>query len=238
MKVRALLIDDEPLARRELRRLLTRHADVIEIVGEAANIEEAAERIDALAPGLLFLDIEMPGGTGFDLLARIENPPRTIFTTAYDQHALRAFDVNALDYLLKPIEPERLAAAIAKVPPGSSAPAASGGPTERLFIRDGERCWLVPMQEVRLIESDGNYSRLYWKAQQPMLARSLVTLEEGLDPKSFFRANRKQVIHLDFIESVHMGIGGRIDVTLRGGPEIEISRRQARLFRERYKGKA
>lgn len=112
----------------------------------------------------------------------------------------------------------------------------SAGPTSRLFIRDGERCWFVPVQEVRLLESDGNYTRLYWKAEQPMLGRSLVALEERLDPKVFFRANRKQIIHLDFIESVHQGIGGVLDVTLRGGPAIEISRRQGRLFRDRYKG--
>ncbi len=179
----------------------------------------------------------MPGGTGFDLLARLDNPPRIIFTTAHDQHAVRAFQVNALDYLLKPVEPERLAIALGRVP-GRASPAGVMISTEaprldRVFIRDGERCWFVPLPEVRLLESDGNYTRLYWNAEQPMLGRSLVHLEQRLDPATFFRANRKQLVNLCFIAAVHLGVGGGIDVELRGGPLVEISRRQARLFRER-----
>lgn len=231
--MKALLVDDEPLARRELRRLLAEFP-WLEICGEAANIKEAAREIEALNPELLFLDIKMPGGSGFDLLDKLEHVPQVIFTTAYDQHAVRAFEVNALDYLLKPIEPERLAAALSKVRRSSSetAPAATAAALEQLFVRDGPRCWFVPLREVSLLTAEGNYVRLLWGQRQPMLGRPLAALEQRLDPKNFFRANRQQIIQLSFIESVEAGVAGRLHVRLRGGPEIEISRRQARLFRE------
>ena len=229
--MKAILVDDEALARRELRRLLQGH-DWVEIVGEAANIEEAFTCIQRLNPELVFLDIQMPGGSGFDLLARLDEPPRVIFTTAYDQHAVRAFEVNALDYLLKPIEPERLAAALNKVRSGPS-PAQAAEVLERVFVRDGSRCWFIPLREVRLLGAEGNYLRLSWGTLQPLLARPLTVLEQRLDPKVFFRANRSQIINLDFIEAVEVGLGGRLHVQLRGGPEVEISRRQAQLFRSR-----
>lgn len=233
--MKALIVDDEPLARRELRRLLTAFP-VVEILGEAGDIEEAQTRIEELAPDVVFLDIQMPGGNGFDLLARLDRVPRVVFTTAYDQYAVKAFDVNALDYLLKPIEPERLAVALAKLEqPLAPAPAspAAGTALERLFIKDGPRCWFVPLQEVRLFSAEGNYVRVHWGAERPLLGRSLVALEQKLDPRRYFRANRAQIVNLDFIEQVEAGDGGRLHVTLRGGPEIEISRRQARDFRAR-----
>jgi two-component system, LytTR family, response regulator len=230
--MKALVIDDEALARRELRRLLAEFA-WLEIVGEAANVDEAVARIEALFPDLLFLDIKMPGGSGFDLLARLERVPRVIFTTAHDEHAVRAFEVNALDYLLKPVEPERLAAALLKVRNTAAPPTPERGVMEQLFVQDGPRCWFVPLREVRLLSAENNYVRLWWGKLQPLIARPLSIIERRLDPKRFFRANRSQIINLEFIESVDLGINGRLDVTLRGGgPEIEISRRQARLFRE------
>src|SRR5215467_13137811 len=137
--MKAVLIDDEALARRELRRLLAEFS-WLEIVGEAANIDEAEGRIEALSPDLLFLDIKMPGGSGFDLLARLERVPRVIFTTAHDEHAVRAFEVNALDYLLKPVEPERLAAALLKVRDTAAPPTPERGVMEQLFVQDGPRC--------------------------------------------------------------------------------------------------
>jgi len=229
--MKALVVDDEPLARREMLRLLRDH-DWVEVVGEAANIEEAYERTQQLNPELIFLDIRMPGGSGFDLLARLDEPPQVIFTTAYDQHAVRAFEVNALDYLLKPIEPERLAAALDKVRP--AAPAAKPPEVlERVFVRDGSRCWFIPLREVRLISAEGNYLKLSWGALQPLLARPLTVLEQRLDAGLFFRANRSQIVNLEFIEAVDVGVGGRLHVQLRGGPEVVISRRQAQLFRRR-----
>jgi two-component system LytT family response regulator len=231
--MKSLIIDDEPLARRELRRLLAEFPWV-EIVGEAGDVVEAAARVEALAPDLLFLDIQMPGGSGFDLLARLDHVPRVIFTTAYDHHAVRAFEVNALDYLLKPIEPQRLAAALVKARTASEErPAAvrSGDILERLFVRDGMRCWFVPLREVCLFTAEGNYVRMLWGNERPLLNRPLNTLEQRLDPKRFFRANRRQILNVDFIEGVELGTGGQLHVQLRGGPEVEISRRQARLFR-------
>jgi two-component system LytT family response regulator len=231
--MKALIIDDEPPARRELRRLL---ADFpwIEIVGECGNIAEAAPKIETLAPGLLFLDIQMPGGSGFDLLTRLEHLPQVIFTTAHDEHAVRAFEVNALDYLLKPIDPARLAAALSRLKNANAAPAGTSpadAPLQQLFLRDGAQCWFVPLREVRLLTSEGNYVRLSWGTRRPLLGRALATIERRLDPRHFFRANRQQVINLDFIETVEMGVNGRLHVQLRDGPEVEISRRQAQLFR-------
>jgi len=232
--MRAMIVDDEPLARRELGRLLAEFA-WIDIVGEAANVGEAAPLIERLLPELLFLDIQMPGGTGFDLLERLEHLPRVIFTTAYDKHAVRAFEVNALDYLLKPIEPERLAAAVVRAQAAAaSTPAAaatSGAILERLFLRDGDRCWFVPLREVKLFTAEGNYVRLSWDKIHPLLGRPLSSLEPRLDSKRFFRANRQQIINLEYIESVDLGVNGRLHVQLRGGPEVQVSRRQARLFR-------
>jgi two-component system LytT family response regulator len=231
--MKAMIIDDEPLARRELGRLLLEFPWV-EIVGEAGQIVEAAEKIETLTPELLFLDIQMPGGSGFDLLARLEHLPQVIFTTAHSEHAVRAFEVNALDYLLKPVEPERLAAALTRIKRAGDAQAPlAGEPLEQLFVRDGPRCWFIPLREVRLLTADGNYVRLLWGKLQPLLGRPLTLLEQRLDPKHFFRANRSQIINLDFIESVEVGVNGRLHVQLRdGGPEVEISRRQARRFRE------
>ena len=229
--MRTLIVDDEPPARRELRRLL---ADFpwIEIVGEAGNVDDAAAKVGTLSPGLLLLDIHMPGGSGFDLLSRLDDVPQVIFTTAHDAHAVRAFEVNALDYLLKPIDPRRLAAALAKV---RRVPEGSGpdGPLEQIFVRDGPRCWFVPLAEVRLMTSEGNYVRLSWGTQKPLLGRALASLEQRVDPRRFFRANRRQLINLDFIAGVEIGVGGRLHVHLRDGPEVEISRRQARLFKLR-----
>ncbi|HEX7011309.1 MAG TPA: LytTR family DNA-binding domain-containing protein [Steroidobacteraceae bacterium] len=233
--MKALIVDDEPLARRELRRLLAEFPG-IEVVGEAGEVGEAAARIEAIAPDLLFLDIQMPGGSGFDLLARLDHVPRVIFTTAYDQHAVRAFEVNALDYLLKPIEPERLAAAVVKARSASEDRGAEARPSqilERLFVRDGSRCWLVPLREVSMLLAEGNYVRLFWGKERPLLGRPLNSLEQRLDPQCFFRANRRQIINLEFIEGVELGVGGQLHVQLRGGPEVDISRRQARLFRAR-----
>ncbi|HWJ33708.1 MAG TPA: response regulator [Steroidobacteraceae bacterium] len=232
--MKALIVDDEPLARRELRRLLAAFP-WIQIVGEAGDIDDARERIEALSPGIVFLDVQMPGGTGFDLLGQLDRVPRIIFTTAYDHYAVKAFDVSALDYLLKPIEPERLAAALAKIHAGlpSAGRAITDSPLEQLFVRDGPRCWFVPLREVSVFSAEGNYVRLQWGKERPMLGRSLAALEEKLDARCFFRANRRQIVNLEFIRNVELGEGGRLHVQLRDGPEIEISRRQARLFRAR-----
>jgi two-component system LytT family response regulator len=223
----AILVDDEELARYELRRLLRKHPEV-EIVGEAEDAEQALRLIAELSPDLLFLDIEMPGSNGFELLERIEgNLPEVIFTTAYNQHAIRAFEVNALDYLLKPIAPERLATAIGRL---AGKPKAK--PLAQVFVRDAERCWIVRVADIFLFESEGNYTRLCFGADRPLIRRSLNALEQQLDPQVFFRANRRQILNLNWIENVRLG-AGRLEVTLKGGAVVELSRRQSEELKAR-----
>ena len=236
--MKALIIDDERLARAELRRLLAAHPQ-IEIAGEARNGTDALEMIGALAPEVIFLDVQMPGLSGFDLLERLEEPPQVIFTTAFDTHAVEAFDANALDYLLKPIAPERLAAAVRKLRPhpstGSGTPpptAATRAPLDRVFVRDGDRCWLVQLADIVLLESEGNYTRLFFGGNKPLIARSLATLEERLDPAAFFRASRQHIVNLKAIERLEPGVADNLVATLRGGHTIELSRRQSARLRE------
>lgn len=218
----ALVVDDERLARFELRRLLRAHPDV-EIVGEAAEGDEALRLIAETSPDVLFLDIQMPGMSGFDLLEEIEGElPEIVFTTAYDQHALRAFEVNALDYLLKPIASERLAVAIGRL----SAKRLKNR-LSRVFVRDGGRCWIVRLAAIHLMESEGNYTRLLFGAERPLIRRSLNSLELQLDPESFFRANRRQILNLNWIESTCLAVGGGLSVKLKGGCEVQVSRRQS-----------
>jgi two-component system LytT family response regulator len=231
--MRALLIDDERLARAELRRLLAAHPDV-EIVGEAVNAADGLQQIATLKPDLIFLDVQMPGGSGFDMLAAMEETPEVIFTTAFDQYALQAFEVNALDYLQKPIQATRMAAALQRcalrhqrIAAAALAPSAA----RKLFIKDGERCWFVPVQDIRLFESDGNYTRVYFEHQQPLMLRSLNQLEEKLDPERFFRASRRHIVNLDFIEQVEPNEAGGLDLTLRDQLQVEVSRRRAAQFK-------
>lgn len=229
----ALIIDDERLARAELRRLLSAHPEIA-ICGEARNGREGLELIRSLAPDVIFLDVQMPGMSGFDLLEQLEAPPQVIFTTAFDQHAVQAFEANALDYLLKPIAPERLAAALRKLRPAQTTPAAAAAlpPLDRVFVRDGARCWLVPLADIVLMESEGNYTRLFFGANKPLVPRSLSALEERLDPAVFFRASRRHIVNLTAIESVDPGVADNLLVTLRGGRQIEMSRRQSARLRE------
>ena len=241
--MKALIIDDERLARNELRRLLENFPKV-NIVGEASNADEAIVLIDELKPDLLFLDIQMPGKTGFDLLSSLENEvPDVIFTTAYDEYAIKAFEFNALDYLLKPIELHRLSEAIQKVENEINNQiekrnsAKEGvkllGEADQVFVKDGEKCWFVRLGKVRVFESIGNYVRLYFDDQKPLVLKSLNALEDRLDPKTYFRANRKHIINLHFIDKIEPWFSGGLQVTISGHNEkIEISRRQAIRFKE------
>jgi two-component system LytT family response regulator len=239
--MKALLIDDERLARSELRRLLAKHPDIA-IVGEAANSDDARLRIAELVPDLLFLDIQMPGDDGFALLESLDAPlPQVIFTTAYDEFALKAFEFNALDYLMKPVDPARLAVALDKLraraerPPGAPSCAertARLAPDDKVFVREGERCWFVDVKSIRLMESEGNYTRVHFGDAQPQLFRSLNAMEERLDPKCFFRANRRQIINLAWIDRIEPWFSGGLLVHLKGGLKVELSRRQAQAFRE------
>ncbi|MBE9464495.1 LytR/AlgR family response regulator transcription factor [Dyadobacter subterraneus] len=240
--MRTLIVDDERLARNELKRLLEPYTK-IEIVGEAANAEEALVMIDDLQPELLFLDIQMPGKNGFELLSSIEGKsPEVIFTTAYDEYAIKAFEYNALDYLLKPIDTERLKETIHRIEENQAhteIPVSNHervekilGENDQVFVKDGEKCWFVKLGKVRLFESMGNYVRLHFDDQKPLVLKSLNNLEERLDPGTYFRANRKHIINLHWIEKIEPWFSGGLLVTLQGGDKIEISRRQAIRFKE------
>lgn len=235
--MKALLIDDERLARNELRRMLAAFP-TIEIAGEAANAKQAREQIAAHAPDLLFLDVQMPGESGMALLESLEPPaPQVIFTTAFDEFAVKAFELNALDYLLKPVDPARLAAALERLQ-AKNASAAAEKPArlaaeDKVFVREGDRCWFVEVKQIRLLESEGNYTRVHFDDAQPQLFRSLNAMEERLDPKYFFRANRRQIINLAWIDKIEPWFSGGLLVQLKGGAKVELSRRQAQDFREK-----
>ncbi len=232
--MKALIIDDERLARKELASLLEKH-DNIEVVGEAANADEAEERIAELKPDLLFLDINMPGRDGFQLLESLERAPLVIFVTAYDEHAVHAFQVNALDYLMKPIDPSRLDAAISRLPKMKDSDIPDReilGLEDQIFLKDGEKCWFVTLKDVRLFESEGNYVRVRFTDQKPLVLRSLNNLEKKLDPHVFFRANRKHIVNLRHVEKIDNWFSGGLNVKLKTGEEVEVSRRQAARFKE------
>lgn len=228
--MRTLLVDDERLARAELRRMLANHPGVT-IVGEASNAAEAALMVASLDPDLLLLDVQMPGGSGFDLLAALDDAPEVIFTTAFDQYALQAFETSALDYLMKPIEPQRLAAALERAAARLGfAPTPSSAP-RKLFIRDGERCWFVRLEDIRLFESEGNYTRLYFDDAKPLLARSLLQLEQRLDPQQFFRASRRHIVNLAAVRSIENGEGGAMALRI-DDMSVEVSRRRVAALKQ------
>jgi two-component system LytT family response regulator len=235
--MRTLIVDDERLARSELRRMLRDYRE-IDIIGEAADAESALGLIAEVDPDLLFLDIQMPGKDGFQLLQELGTAPRVVFTTAFDTYALKAFDANALDYLLKPIDPRRLAEAIHKVlgegpriaTPQSQAEARLGA-EDRVFVKDGESCWFVRLGDVRVMKSEGNYTRLYFDEHKPLILRSLNQLDAKLDRKTFFRCDRKHIVNLKWIERIDQDAEGRITVQVGRMPEVQMSRRRSQEFR-------
>lgn len=233
--MKALVVDDSRLARNELKRLL-KDFDHVQVIGEAANAMEAKERIETEKPDLVFLDIQMPGKNGFELLEDLEVIPEIIFTTAYDEYAIKAFEYNALDYLLKPVQKDRLAGAINKVVDKQEKFDLDDGDRigagDQVFVKDGEKCWFVQLADVRLFEVDGNYTKIYFDDQKPMIPRTLNYLESRLDPKAFFRANRQQIINLKWVERIEPWFSGSIKIYMKGGHEVDVSRRQTQRFKE------
>ena len=236
--MKVILIEDSRLARAEMRRLLAAETDV-EIAGEAANADQAVTLIKDCSPDLIFLDIQMPGRDGFDLLESLDRAPLVIFCTAYSEFAVRAFEQNALDYLVKPVEPFRLAQSLERARRTlelSKAGAAKRpdrlGPADRVFVRDGEKCWFVALKDVRLFEVSGNYTTVYFGVERPLVLKTLNYLESRLDPAIFFRANRSQIVNLQWITEAAPAVSGGLELTLRGGQKLEVSRRQAQFFRE------
>jgi len=228
--MKAIIIDDERLARQELKNLLATYKE-IEIIAECSDAIQAKEKINELKPDVIFCDIQMPGKTGLELVEEISGAVDVVFVTAYDEHAIKAFELNAFDYLLKPVQPQRLAETIKKLSiKETSNKSDNNSPltiNEMVFIKDGEKCWFVKLSDIRLFESEGNYVRVYFETFRPLILRSLNSLESRLNEKEFFRASRKHIINLNFIASVESWFNGGLNVKLKDGKEVEISRRQA-----------
>ncbi len=238
MKIRAVIVEDSRLARNELKELIKLHND-LELVGEAGNVDDGAELIETESPDLLFLDINMPEKDGFDLLEMLDDVPITVFTTAYDEYAIKSFEYNALDYLLKPVSNKRFDMALEKVRSKMASKEEATSTTKKLtdssqiFIKDGESCWLVKIGDISLFEIVGNYTRVYFENKKPLLYKSLNQVEEKLPEDSFFRANRQQIINTNYIKNVVPWFNGKLKLTLKNGEEVEVSRRQSYIFKDR-----
>ncbi|MDQ2075930.1 LytTR family DNA-binding domain-containing protein [Marinimicrobium sp. ABcell2] len=233
--MKALVIEDSRLARNGLLKMLSGFKD-LEVVGAAGDAVQARELIDQHRPGLLFLDIHMPGETGFELLETLDYQPRIIFTTAYSEHAIRSFDYRTVDYLLKPISQERLAVAIEKLASEEESDSEQPEPplelNSRIFVKDGSECHLIEVQSIEHFENCKNYARLFFNGKKAFVKKSLSQLEQRLPSKLFFRANRQFIINLDAITSISEAIHEGYDVTMRNGETIEISRRNAQRLKE------
>ncbi len=237
--MKTIIVDDERLARKELRTLLEKFSE-INVIEECANAMEAKSCIERLDPDLVFLDIQMPGKTGLELVNDLDVSPRIVFVTAYDDYAIKAFDLNAADYLLKPVTPERLEECVKRILKAESeklqriiaAQSTFLSEKDRIFIKDGEKCWFTQLADVRIFESEGNYVRVFFNDQKPLILKSLNNLEERLDEKIYFRANRKFIVNLKFVNSIETWFNGGLMATLKSGEKIEISRRQAVRFKD------
>ncbi len=228
--MKAILVDDERLARQELKNLLSSYKD-IEVIAECSDATEAKDKIQQLKPDIVFCDIQMPGKSGLELAEEISAAIDVVFITAHDEHAIKAFELNAFDYLLKPVQADRLSETIKKLTVKETASRLDNNTplTERdmVFIKDGEKCWFVRLSDIRLFESEGNYVRVYFDTFRPLILRSLNSLETRLSEKQFFRASRKHMINLSYIQSIEPWFNGGLNVKMKDGRDIEISRRQA-----------
>ena len=232
--MKVIIVDDERLARNELKSLLAEFPE-LEIIEECDSADSAIIAVEKLKPDVVFLDIHMPGKDGFGVLEELDYIPHVIFVTAYDEYAIKAFDVNALDYLLKPIETDRLKAAIQKVKTElieTFALSEKLGLNSQVFVKDGDKCWFVNLSDVPMFESEGNYVRVYFDKNKPLILKSLNNLANKLDENVFFRANRKFIINLNWIQSIENWFNGGLMVKLKNGEQVEISRRQASKLKE------
>jgi two-component system LytT family response regulator len=242
VKVAAFVVDDEPVARAGLRAML-RAFDWVEVVGEAADGESAVAGIRALRPELVFLDVQMPGLVGTEVLRRLERPPFVIFTTAYSEHAVSAFELGAVDYLLKPFGPTRLAAAMERVRSALGEPAAvdpverlsgalAGGPISRLFVRVGGTLVALPVERVSRFEADGDYVIAHEGNARHVLHLALSRLESRLDPRRFARVHRAHLVNLDQVRAFRPDVGGNLEAELLDGARVPVSRARAQELRK------
>jgi two-component system LytT family response regulator len=251
MTMRAVIVDDEPLARTRLKRLLAAHP-AIEVAGEAGDGETACVVIEATAPDLLFLDVQMPGLSGFDVLTRLRARPRVIFVTAHDEFAVRAFEEQAIDYLLKPVEPARLDRALARVTGAEAAGARieeerlarlidaverrSAAP-RRIAVRRGPKVMLIEPAAILFCRAEDKYTVLYTADGEHILDRTIEDLEQSLDSAAFVRIHRSVLVNLAVVRDLTVVDGGRFVVTLNDQPSTTLyaSRAGARLLRDKLK---
>ncbi|MBA2562323.1 MAG: response regulator transcription factor [Chitinophagaceae bacterium] len=236
-KLKVLIVDDERLSRDEIKRHLQDYAD-FEIAGEAGNADEAEELIKSVNPNVIFLDVQMPGRSGFDLLESLDTVSEIIFTTAFEKYAVQAFEINALDYLVKPVREERFAKTIEKIRykfSNSSASEKASAVKDNFFVKEGERYYFIKMNDISLIESSGNYARLQFLGKKVHIKRSLNQLENILDPLHFFRINRTAIINTDYLTEVKPLPGGRLTISLQTGKPLIVSARQSALFKNKNK---
>ena len=233
-KLRVILVDDERLAREEIKRHLHDYPTV-ELCGEAEDIDQASALIQAHQPDLLLLDVQMPGGSGFELLESLQRVPEVIFVTAFDQYAVKAFEANALDYLVKPVRVERFAKAMEKIMGRFNEMQTQEGLQEqKIFVKEGDRIYFVSLLDIYRIESSGNYARIYTNSNKLLVKKSLNLLEKTLDPSLFFRINRNEIIQLQFVQYVETLPKSRLLVRMQSGTELIVSGRQSVAFRNMH----
>lgn len=231
------IIEDSRLARQELCALLAAHP-AHGVVGEADSVKTGIALVEAEKPDLILLDIQLPDGDGFSLLEQLSYVPPVIFTTAYDEYAVQAFKVSALDYLLKPVTASNLSQALAKAEDKLQVDRAkSSGDTpktrqDHIFFRDGTRYHFVRLRDISLFEVDGNYTRIYYQGRHAMMPHSLSYLTGRLDDKTFFRVSRQHIVNLDYVATIEPWINDGLHIRLVDGSEIEVSRRQAAALRQ------
>lgn len=241
MKVRTLVVDDEPVARAGLRRMLLSF-EWIEVIGEAADGESAVAAIETLQPDLVFLDVQMPALAGTEVLRRIERQPYVIFTTAFAEHAVIAFELGAVDYLLKPFGPNRLAAAMERIRGAIGEPAGIGAierltgalgsrPISRLFVRTGGNLVPLLVAHVMSFEADGDYVIAHTERTHHTLHLPLNRLEERLDPARFIRIHRAHIVNLDHVRTFKRDIRGNLEAQLVNGRRVPVSRSRAQELR-------
>ncbi len=232
--IRTIIIDDERLAREDLKRLAAKW-DEIEIIAEAENAFEAKDSIDLHQPDLIFLDIQMPQKNGFELLEELDHAPVVIFVTAYDEYAIQAFDVSALDYIVKPIRTERFDKCIQKAIAQIQNHQKEKKQTKhQIFIKDANKCFFIKLNEISYIKSIGNYAQLHFNGKSAMVKRSLNYLEETL-PDYFFRCNRSEIINHHFIDQINPLFKGALQIQLTTNHVVDLSDRKSVLFKEQLK---
>lgn len=235
--IHALIVDDEELAQLQVKFLL-RNYPRFENVETASSLDEALGKYNSKKPDLIFLDINIQENTGFDLLENLEDAPPVIFSTAHEEHALKAFQVQAFDYILKPIDSARFNKIVQRfiktfdnstVTPVEEE---DGNPFNRIFLKDGDNAWFIGYEEIQRIESDGSFCRIYHNGKETKIHRSLVQIEAKLPSKHFFRANRQTLVNLNWLSDIRVWFNGKFLLKMKDGSEIQLSRSAAKSLRE------